>query len=86
MKVETYTNKYGHEKAKCPFCDYESHTRVDKLAGIRRHIFNQAKNEALGLHFDVEHSREHLDYYQKHTSNKKVVVTQQRVFDEDLEV
>lgn len=94
MKLAPYTNKYGYERVKCPFCGYEANYRKgngsDPFMDLKRHITNQAKNEALKwMMFSKEKMRkaqmpEHLLYYQNHTSDERVVKVEIRAYDEDM--
>lgn len=96
MKVEKYKNKYGYEKVKCPFCQYEAHLRKvtaqspDPLRDLKRHITNAAKNEALDWFIKstlagTPETPPHLKYYDKHTIEKPVVTTSsKRQYDNDL--
>lgn len=93
MKLRVYKNKYGYERVDCPFCGYDAryhkstHHQPDSLRGLKTHITNAAKNEALAYSIDKEATRTHLDYYINHTTDKKVVQTlKKRHFDSDLEI
>jgi len=91
MKIKKTKNKYGHDRISCPFCDEDFHLSNGRpIANLQRHIRNQAKNEALAvLCGDVaEQPNEvkHLTYYKAHTSKKQVVITDDRKFDDDLEI
>lgn len=93
MQLKKYKNKYGYERVDCPFCGYDAKvakvTSVspDPLRDLKRHITNQAKNEALLFCIDVKAEiGKHLAYYKAHTSEKKVVITNKRHFDDDLKI
>ena len=92
MKLKKYKNKYGHERVKCPFCSHEAYVQstskyqLDPLRGLKQHIKNQAKNEALEVLVEGGKNTEHLDYFKKHTAKRKVVLTTVRNFDDDLTI
>lgn len=91
MKIETFKNTYGYERARCPFCTYEASTRgKEKLMSLKRHITNAAKMEAFEWELaDVESKvmRAHLDYVKEHTSMQPVKAAPvKRQFDNDLTI
>ena len=78
MTITPRINEYGHKVADCPFCPgwvyvrETSKTSPDPLRDLKRHITNQAKNEALERHLQGEDALPsdeppHLHYYRKHT-------------------
>ena len=89
MKVKIEKNQYGHEVVYCPFCKKYSYLRPatkvspDRLRDLKRHIKNQAKNEALEFVCDKQKEIPHLDYFRSHTK-ARVVLSNSRWFDEDL--
>lgn len=96
MEIKIRKNDYGYSVADCPFCDYTAHVREitkispDPLRDLKRHITNQAKNEALvwiigGCSGGIEKFK-HLDYYKKHTCEKKIVLADKRQYDDDLKI
>ena len=91
MELKQYKNERGHEIVDCPFCKYHTYIKEitsqspDSLRGLKQHIKSSAKLEALGLHFDANTTREHLDYYKNHTSDK-IAVTEKRYFDDDMKL
>lgn len=99
MKIKPWVNDYGHKVADCPFCDNFVYLRESKLASpdplrdLKRHITNEAKNEALESAvankgaYDVGEYK-HLEYYLKHTHEKVVTVRipKKVQYDADLEI
>lgn len=97
MKIKPRINDYGHKVADCPFCDGWVYVREstsvspDPLRDLKRHITNQAKNEAFAIAIlkpgePVVIERKHLDYYKDHTAVRPVqpVVVAKRQYDGDL--
>ena len=90
-EIKSRINEFDHKVADCPFCNYWAYVRLvtktspDPLRDLKRHITNSSKNEAL-TEFLSESRTEtpHLDYYKKHTSHRKVVVSPKREYDGDL--
>lgn len=99
MDVKARKNEYQHDVVDCPFCDYFAYVRPvtkvspDPLRDLKRHITNQAKNEAFiqalvsPLTDETNHSTPHLDYYKQHTSEPKLPPRPKaRQYDEDLKL
>lgn len=88
MKLEKKKNSYGHEVVDCPFCaDFVYvRERPEPLRDLKRHIANQAKNEALEKCIGSKEIVAHLDYYLAHTESKVVRVPKKRQFDNDLQL
>lgn len=77
----------------CPFCDdfvYMRESRMhkeDRLSNLKRHITNQARNEALEWYLAGESIPcPHLTYLKAHTEPKVVKLLHKRQFDEDLKI
>lgn len=95
MKIEKIKTKYGYWKLQCPFCDYQAFDRPitkvspDPLRDLKRHITNEAKNEAF---FDAispdetdDTQMRHLNYYREHTDEKPEKKTKvKRQYDSDM--
>lgn len=95
MKIKSYKNQYNFEVVDCPFCGYFSYVREvtkaspDPLRDLKRHITNQAKNEAFLFHFNGPEGTPipHLDYYKSHTTNERIILkSPKRYFDNDMEL
>jgi uncharacterized protein YihD (DUF1040 family) len=96
MKLESYKNNYSHKVVDCPFCKKVIYVRdstkitPDPLRDLKRHITNQAKNEAFNTFLaEVKdnHLFPHLRYYKEHTIEKAVVVpSSKREYDNDLKL
>ena len=90
MKIKPYKNKYGHTVADCPFCKEFFYIREvrgrnsDPLRDLKRHITNQAKNEALDKELGETREPKHLIYYLEHTEDKVVRIPTKRQYDSDL--
>lgn len=88
MKLKISTTPYGHEVINCPFCDYFSYvkrTAYDPTNGIKRHITNAARAEALDVILEKKSKTPHLDYYKEHTAEKRITPNK-RHFDDDLKI
>lgn len=74
----------------CPFCEdfiYMRESRLhnpDRLSNLKRHITNQARNEALEVIIGNGQVRKHLAYMKAHTEPKIIKVKNGRQFDSDL--
>lgn len=95
MKLVPRTNEYQHKVIDCPFCPKWVYVRSvsknspDALRDLKRHITNDAKNEAFALAIHGEPlAVPHLDYYRMHTSEVPAVpkVSIKRAYDSDLEI
>lgn len=95
MKITPRKNDYGHMVADCPFCDdwvyIRESTKVspDPLRDLKRHITNQAKNEAFewALSDGTNGANHHLEYVREHTSMQPVKpAAMKRRYDNDLTV
>jgi hypothetical protein len=93
MQIKSYKNSYQHDVVDCPYCSYFAYVRdvtkasPDPLRDLKRHITNQAKNEAFNkLLLGESVATPHFDYYRDHTKPQKVVLTkiEKRTYDEDL--
>lgn len=90
MKLTQRKNEYGHEVVDCPFCpDFiylreETKSSPDALRDLKRHITNQAKNEALEKALRNIGEFKHLVYYVAHTQPMMVKIPNKRQFDNDL--
>lgn len=92
MKIDIYKNEYGYDSIDCPFCNKRQYAREatkvspDRLRDLKRHIKNQAKNEALELYCNEKTDKyPHLNYLKEHTT-AKIVFSDSRVFDNDLQI
>ena len=92
MKIEIYKNDYGYDSVDCPFCKKRLYAREatkvspDRLRDLKRHIKQQSKNEALTFILDGSKDTDlipHLNYLKAHTK-AKIVLSDSRVFDSDL--
>lgn len=76
----------------CPFCDdfvYMRESRLhspDRLSNLKRHITNQARNEALEQALGDTAPMKHLEYLKAHTEPKVIKLLHKRQFDEDLKL
>jgi hypothetical protein len=93
MKVNQRKNEYGHLVADCPFCQDFVYLRAntksspDPLRDLKRHITNQAKNEAMEWYLAGESIPcPHLEYLKAHSIQKVVQVPKKRQFDGDLQL
>lgn len=98
MKITPRKNDYGHMVADCPFCSYWAYIREstkvspDPLRDLKRHITNEAKNEAFTVALadtaaEVPQEVKHLEYYKAHTHLQPVKPTlMKRAYDNDLTV
>lgn len=97
MKLTPYKNQYHHQVVDCPFCKHwvylRESTKVspDPLRDLKRHITNQAKNEAFARALAGEDAppseAPHLSYYKQHTYLQPVKPTaMKRAYDADLTV
>lgn len=90
--IQIRKNEYDHEVADCPFCDKWVYVRPttkvspDPLRDLKRHITNQAKNEAMEKYLRPEASIDHLMYYVAHTKPKVVPKPNMRMYDADLTI
>ncbi len=90
MEIKAYKNQYGYDTVNCPFCPQFAYlrkvvrTNPDALADLKRHITNQAKTEAFSVALGLGGPTPHFNYYKEHTTDKRVVTPQKRVFDNDL--
>ena len=90
--IKIRKNQYDHEVADCPFCDKFVYVRPvtkmspDPLRDLKRHITNQAKNEALEKYLKPKAGIEHLMYYAAHTQPKVVPKANVRMYDPDLKI
>ena len=93
MDLKPYANAYKHPVVDCPFCNGWAYVRdvstgsPDPLRDLKRHITNQAKNEALLVALTPGIQTPHLAYYKEHTSDQKVVLAAtKRKYDDDLKI
>jgi hypothetical protein len=91
MKLNKRKSEFGSEVIDCPFCEYWSYLRErrsnpDPTTGIKRHIVNQAKNECFEIFMGRKVETKHLDYFKQHATNKKIILTSNLVFDNDLTI
>jgi len=92
MKLKPRKNDYGHLVLDCPFCDsfvYLRESRMhrpDRISNLKRHITNDAKNEAFEVALGSIEPTKHLDYLKAHTEPKVIKLKHQRQFDNDLSV
>jgi len=91
MKIEIYKNDYGYDSVNCPFCNKRQYVRPatkvspDRLRDLKRHIKNQAKNEALEFVCENKKDTPHLNYLKERTK-PRIIISDSRVFDEDLQL
>lgn len=93
MKLTPRKNNYGHMVIDCPFCaDFvylqeSRHHQPDRLSNLKRHITNQARNEALEWYLAGSSIPcPHLEYLKAHTEPKVVKLLNKRQFDNDLTI
>lgn len=95
MEIKSRKNAHNFDVADCPFCEYFAYIRPvtkaspDPLRDLKRHITNQAKNEALAHLIGDLNTMEilHFDYYKVHTQTKRIVSSvEKRQYDEDLKL
>lgn len=86
MKVEIYTNKYGYERVKCPFCSIECFWKgTKKENGLQRHIALGARDEAFRVALGDIVDTPHLTYYKANTKQKVVPSITTREFTDTIE-
>lgn len=89
INLKPYKNTYGHPRVDCPFCGYDAKFRGPGFNDLKRHITNQAKNEALELIVAGKGEiakYKHLEYYKKHTSNTVTITIPMRKFDDSFKI
>ena len=90
MKLKPRKNQYGYMVVDCPFCDdfiYMRESRLhnpDRLSNLKRHITNQARNEALEAAISNVKEGKHLVYMKTHTEPKVIKIKNGRQFNNDL--
>ncbi len=89
MKIKLFKNKYGYERAQCPFCEVSAYTKNKihpfRLKYLQRHIINQAKDEALQFCLNGTKNTPHLDFTKQHTKVGALkIITSKYQFDDSL--
>lgn len=96
MKLISRKNEYQHNVVDCLFCAKWVYVRMtamtspDPLRDLKRHITNEAKNEAFAValikNIGDAVATPHLDYYRDHTSEVPAVpkVSAKRAYDNDM--